>query len=142
MFLVLSSCSHQDVVDNRQAQIDSLKHQIELLKPGLGEFMIQFEYHHDRLGNAIRKQDFARAAYEIDELKETAERIQALQITNDKLQKPFPIFFEKYLKSPFDVLASAAEKKDNVTLQNNFIALTNNCNSCHHENNVEPFANP
>jgi len=34
------------------------------------------------------------------------------------------------------VLADAAAKKDDASLKTNFISLTNNCNSCHHENNM------
>ena len=98
--------------------------------------MIQVRYHHDSLGKAIINKDYERAAYEIDELKETAEKIQLLHITNDKLQKPFAFFYDKYLQLPLQVLAEAASKKDNASLRTNFISLTNNCNSCHHENNM------
>ena len=130
------SCKEETTSDNRQAQIDSLKTIITQLKPGLGEFMLQIRYHHDSLGKAIINKDYERAAYEVDELKETAEKINQLNITNDKLQKPFELFYEKYLQSPLTSLADAAAKKDDVSLKNNFTALTNNCNSCHHENNM------
>lgn len=121
-----------------QATIDSLRTLANALKPGLGEFMIQLKYHHDRLGEAIRANDYERAGYETDEMKETAEKIVQLNITNDKLQQPFPLFYDKYLQSPLAVLAGAAAKKDGTALRANFLALTSNCNSCHHENNM-PF---
>jgi hypothetical protein len=136
MTLTMNSCNQQTVADNKQAEIDSLKTIINQLKPGLGEFMMQVRYHHDSLGKAIAIKDYERAAYEIDELKETAEKIEQLNITNDKLQKPFSIFYEKYLQSPLQSLADAASKKDDVSLKTNFIALTTNCNSCHRENNM------
>jgi cytochrome c556 len=132
------ACRQTPVANNNQLQIDSLKQLLVQLKPGLGEYMTQFEYHHDRLGKAISEKDFERAAYETDELKETAEKIKTLQITNDKLKDAFAVFFEKYLKAPLGNLADAAEKKQDDALRNDFIALTNNCNSCHHENNM-PF---
>jgi hypothetical protein len=118
------------------AVIDSLKTLVNNLKPGLGECMIQLKYHHDRLGEAITARDYERAAYEVDEMKETTEKIIQLNITNDKLQKPFALFYEKYLQSPLGTLADAAAKKDGATLHVNFISLTGNCNSCHHENNM------
>lgn len=121
-----------------QATIDSLRTMVNALKPGLGEFMLQLKYHHDALGEAIRAKDYERAAYETDEMKETAEKIVQLNITNDKLQQPFPLFYDKYLQSPLAVLAQAAAKKDGAALSANFLALTSNCNSCHHENNM-PF---
>ncbi len=131
-----NSCNQQSATDNKQAEIDSLKNITSKLKPGLGEFMLQIKYHHDSLGKAIAIKDYERTAYEIDEIKETAERIEQLNITNDKLQKPFAIFYEKYLQSPLQTLADAASKKDDAALKTNFISLTNNCNSCHHENNM------
>ena len=136
LLIALAGCSPQPVPDNSQARIDSLNKIITQLKPGLGEFMLQIKYHHDSLGKAINNKDYDRAAYEVDELKETTEKIQQLNITNDKLQRPFAIFYDKYLSSPLQVLAEAAAKKDDASLRTNFISLTNNCNSCHHENNM------
>jgi hypothetical protein len=136
ILIVLAISCQQQPVDNRQAAIDSLTNMINHLKPGLGEFMLQVKYHHDELGKAITNKDYERAAYEIDELRETTDKIRLLNITNDKLQKPFAFFYEKYLESPLNILAEAVSKKDDATLKTNFIGLTNNCNSCHHENNM------
>jgi hypothetical protein len=130
------SCQQQNPVDNKQASIDSLKNMVILLKPGLGEFMLQIKYHHDELGKAITNKDYERAAYEIDEIKETTERIKQLHITNDKLQNAFSFFYEKYLAAPLNILAEASSKKDDATLKTNFVGLTNNCNGCHRENNM------
>src|SRR4029077_8008073 len=85
---IIASCQQQPLADNKQASIDSLKNIINQIKPGLGEFMMQIKYHHDELSKAITAKSYDRAAYEIDELKETAEKIQQLHITNDKLQHP------------------------------------------------------
>ena len=136
LVMKITSCNTQPPINNSQAAIDSLNKVISQLKPGLGEFMLQIKYHHDSLGKAIINKDYDRAAYEVDELKETTEKIQQLNITNDKLQKRFAIFYEKYLQTPLNVLSDAAAKKDDASLKTNFISLTNNCNSCHHENNM------
>ncbi len=134
--ITVTGCTTPPPANNEQAAIDSLHKIISQLKPGLGELMLQIKYHHDSLGYAINNKDYDRSAYEVDELKETTEKIQQLNITNDKLQKPFTIFYEKYLQTPLNVLAAAAAKKDDGSLKTNFISLTNNCNSCHHENNM------
>lgn len=137
-FLVatINSCRQQAPLNNNQETIDSLKMLIAQLRPGLGEFMMQFEYHHDRLAKSILDKNYERAAYETDELRETAERINQLHISNDKLQQPFIFFYDKYLKSVLESLSNAAEKKDEATLNTNIVALTSNCNSCHHENKM------
>ncbi|PWT74056.1 MAG: hypothetical protein C5B59_11905 [Bacteroidetes bacterium] len=134
--LLIGACQTQSPSNSQQQEIDSLKSVINQLKPGLGEVMTQFEYHHDRLSGAIGQHDFERASYEVDEIKEAAEKIMQLHITNDKLQQPFSFFFEKYLKNSLDILADNATKKDTAALRSNFVALTNNCNGCHHENNM------
>lgn len=136
ILIVLAISCQQQPVDNKQSAIDSLTNAINHLKPGLGEFMLQIKYHHDELGKAITNKDYKRASYEIDEMKETTDKIKQLNITNDKLQKPFAFFYEKYLESPLNILADAASKKDDATLKTNFTGLTSNCNSCHHENNM------
>jgi|SRR5579862_60804 len=135
--LVLIQACHQEPVPSvSQATVDSLRAVIQQLKPGLGEFMLQLKYHHDALGAAIAVKDFDRAGYEVDEMNETAEKIKQLNITNDKLQKPFAIFYDKYLQNPLGILAKAAQAKDAASLKTNFAGLTANCNSCHHENNM------
>jgi hypothetical protein len=136
LFTIINSCQQKIPPDNKQEAIDSLKTIINQLKPGLGEFMMQFEYHHDRLAKSIREKNFERAAYETDELKETAEKLIQLHVMNDKLQQPFIFFYDKYLKSVLEILSNAAAKKDEAALNSNVVALTNNCNSCHHENNM------
>ncbi|HSZ86034.1 MAG TPA: hypothetical protein VK787_08375 [Puia sp.] len=136
ILIVLAISCQQQPVENKQAAIDSLTNMINHLKPGLGEFMLQIKYHHDELGKAITTKDYERAAYEIDEMKETTDKIKQLNITNDKLQKPFAFFYEKYLESPLNILSDAASKKDDATLKTNFTGLTSNCNGCHRENNM------
>jgi len=98
--------------------------------------MIQLKYHHDELIKAIAGKDFERAAYEIDEMKEVTEKAKLLNITNDKLKGLFAQFYDKYLDGPLNSLANAAAKKDNIGLHTNMVSLTNNCNSCHRENNM------
>jgi len=136
MLVCAMNCTQTKGPDNQQATIDSLQRLVDLLKPGLGEFMMQFEYHHNKLAKTIAEKKYDQSAYEVDEIKEVAEKIEKLQVTNDKLTGAFSGFYEKYLKSPLDVLADAAAKKDDQALHINYIALTNNCNSCHHENNM------
>lgn len=134
--LIMGACQTSGPSNQQQQEIDSLKLLINQLKPGLGEFMTEFEYHHDRLSRALAQKDFERASYEVDEIRETSEKILQLHITNDKLRQPFSFFYDKYLKNPLDILAQSATQKDTSALKSNFIALTNNCNSCHHENNM------
>ena len=135
LFFLQFGCGQQAATENQHA-IDSLKIRLEQLKPGLGEFMTEIKYHHDELGKSISNKDFERSAYEVDEIKEITDKVKQLRITNDKLTRPFPEFYDAYLKAPLAALADAAAKKDEAALRINFVSLTNNCNSCHQANNM------
>jgi hypothetical protein len=140
IFLVFAfACSQNSKqMSSSQLSADSLLTLVNQLKPGLGEFMMQVEYHHDRMALAITHKDYNRVSYEADELLEVFEKMEQLQITNDKLKEPVAVFVEKYIRNPLAAIRDAATKKEDGNLQTNMTALTNNCNSCHHENNM-PF---
>ena len=92
ILIITTSCNPQPVPDNTRAAIDSLNKIINQLNPGLGEFMLQIKYHHDSLGKAILEKDYERAAYEVDELKETTEKIEQLNIRMIKCKSLLPFF--------------------------------------------------
>jgi len=131
------ACSQVESSATQQAELDSLKQTVELLKPGLGEFMVQLEFHEERLAKGISEKNFERAAFEIDEINEVAEKVEELKISNDKLKASFSKFYKKYLNSPLDSLKASAGRKDITALQNHLITLVTNCNSCHKENGMD-----
>jgi hypothetical protein len=131
-----SACSHLETSSNQQSAIDSLNRIVELLKPGLGEFMVQLEFHEERMAKGIQEKNFERAAFEIDELNEVAEKVEQLRITNDKLKGSFGEFYKKYLNVPLDSLKASADRKDAQAMQNHLITLVTNCNNCHKENSM------
>jgi hypothetical protein len=134
--LALSISCQQAENKDKQARIDSLVDLVNQLKPGLGEFMIQMEYHHGKLASSLAEKNYEKAAFEVGEMQELAQKIEGLRITNDKLKEPFPVLFDKYLRTPLEFLVTAAAKKDDLALKANYEALTNNCNGCHRENNM------
>lgn len=135
--IALSIACYQPVqkVDSLRA-IDSLGNIIQLLKPGLGEFMVQLEFHEERLSKSIMDKNYERAGFEIDEISEVAEKVQQLHISNDKLKQPFSEFYKKYLNSPLSNLKGAADKKNDPALRSGLVSLVNNCNNCHQENSM------
>src|SRR5580658_9036030 len=98
LLILVTDCQNQHPVDESRPAIDSLSNLVNLLKPGLGEFMIQIKYHHDELGKAITAKDFERVAYEVDEINEITDKLKQSLITNEKLRKPFSFFYDKYLE--------------------------------------------
>jgi hypothetical protein len=137
LIATLAIACHQSLQrDDSRQTIDSLGNLIQLLKPGLGEFMVQLEFHEERLSKSIMDKNYERAGFEIDEIAEVAEKVEQLRISNDKLKQPFSEFYHKYLNSPLNDLKGAAEKKDDAALKSGLVSLVNNCNSCHQENSM------
>ncbi len=138
-FLIISfliACQHTAQSEEQKQAIDSLGNIIQLLKPGLGEFMVQLEFHEERLSKSITDKNYERAGFEIDEISEVAQKVEQLHITNEKLKQSFNEFYKKYLNSPLNELKGASERKDDAALKSGLISLVNNCNSCHQENSM------
>jgi len=77
LFLGLLSCS-QSKNDTAllQKQIDSLQHKLDnVYKPGLGEFMLGIQTHHDKLWFAGQYKNWELATFELDEINETLQNI-------------------------------------------------------------------
>lgn len=117
-------------------QIDSLKNQIQLLTPGLGEYMLQVKYHHDALGEALRNYDTARAWYECGELEETFQDAIRLNVSNEKLRQPLDTLVSHLI---FPVIDSLDRDFMNHNLEKatvHYDLLTEHCNTCHEANNM------
>ena len=84
LFLILFFVNCQ----NKQQQ-----DKIDDITPGLGEYMAIVEYHHNNLSKAIKKQNYQRADYELDELMEVFKTTQKLHNNHEKLKQPLEKLF-------------------------------------------------
>jgi len=135
--LCLLSCNQQqeDSQKSLQAKIDSLQMTIDhAYKPGLGEFMTSIQVHHEKLWFAGINENWKLADFEIKEIEEDLGDITTY--CNDRPE----VHFLPMIDLPLDSLDKAIQQKNSVSFKNNFILLTNTCNSCHqatkHEFNV------
>jgi len=144
--LLLSCTDQQQNVKTLQSQIDSLQQQLEKsYKPGFGEFMSSIQVHHEKLWFAGINKNWKLADFEINEIKESLEDIEAY-CTDRPERKSMSM-----IDLPVDSIGMAIQQKNDVQFKNSFITLTNTCNNCHkatdHEFNVikipdsPPFSN-
>ena len=127
LLCILISCNQHNNPDSQvQSEIDSLQRQLDRsYKPGLGEFMAGIQLHHAKLWFAGQNQNWPLADFEIHEIQE------ALDDINEFCKDRPEIKSIGMLKPPIDSMKEAIGHKDLQLFKNNFLVLTNTCNTCH-----------
>jgi len=127
VLMLFCSCNNSSN-DNSQLQkrIDSLSAALnKSYKPGFGEFMSSIQIHHEKLWFAGINENWKLAEFEIGEIKENIEGIEAY-CTNRSETKSIPM-----IKPVLDSISQSIAQNNSQTFKSNFILLTNTCNSCH-----------
>ena len=98
--------------------------------PGLGDLMTAFvQPRHIKLGLAGVAQNWAYAAYELGELRETFEDVSKLVPKHGNLDIPPAI--AATVGQPMDAVDAAIKAKDQAAFTKAYADLTTACNACH-----------
>ena len=106
-------------------------------KPGLGEFMMQLQYHQEQMGLAIKDSNYARVDYETAEMDEVAELIKQYHNKHEKLIVPFTKQYAMYVEAPLAAIKKQSVERNMQQLKNNYTMMISSCNSCHAANKME-----
>ena len=98
-------------------------------EPGLGEFMMATQLRHAKLWFAGKNNNWALAAYEVDEIKEGLEDAAKYHASNDGV--PVAELIKALIDPRLEQLEKAIEGKSSTQFAAAFDELTNGCNSCH-----------
>lgn len=119
--------------------------------PGLGEIMAATATRHSKLWFAGQAQNWALAAYELDELHEGFDDAAKFHPTHKQISTPIPQLIAATMDRPLAKLDAAIKKQDIVAFTKHFDELTEGCNGCHKTSEFEfnivtrpmfnPFAN-
>ena len=101
----------------------------EPYEPGLGEFMTATQLRHAKLWFAGKNNNWALAAYEIDEIKEGFEDAARLHATFDGV--PVAEMIKTIIDPRIEGLERAIKAKNGPQFIAAFDELTDGCNSCH-----------
>jgi hypothetical protein len=101
----------------------------ESYEPGLGEFMTATQLRHAKLWFAGKNNNWALAAYEIDEIKEGLEDAAKYHANNDGV--PVAELIKTIIDPRLEQPEKAIEGKSSTQFAAAFDELTNGCNSCH-----------
>jgi hypothetical protein len=98
--------------------------------PGLGELMTAFvQPRHIKLGLAGAAGNWAYAAYELGELRETFDDVGKLILKHGNLDIPQAI--AATVTQPMDALDAAIKAKNEAAFTKAYADLTASCNACH-----------
>lgn len=103
--------------------------------PGLGEFMSATQMRHSKLWFAGQAQNWALAAYEIDEIKEGFDDIIKYHPIHEGTPIPIKEILPKLTAGPLARLQSAVAAKKPAEFVAAFKLLTAACNDCHQAEN-------
>ena len=98
-------------------------------EPGLGEFMMATQLRHAKLWFAGKNNNWALAAYEVDEIKEGLEDAAKYHANNDGV--PVAELIKTMIDPRIARLEKAVGAKNNTQFVAAFDELTNGCNACH-----------
>jgi hypothetical protein len=127
-FSLMVGCEQSgDKNADMQARIDSLQNSLNsAYKPGTGAIMNTIvQPHHLKLWFAGQHKNWALAEYERQELMGGFEKIQKLHKDKPEATAVAMIF------PAMDAVEKAIREKDANAFKNNFVVLTNTCNTCH-----------
>jgi hypothetical protein len=103
--------------------------------PGLGELMSLQQMRHDKLWRAGREQNWALAAYELDELGEGFDDVVKYHPTHKDSPLALKDVVPKIMGQPLQLARAAIDAKDPHAFAEAYDRLTEGCNSCHQATN-------
>lgn len=122
---LFSACTNRH--HEQQHGLDQHAHYV----PGLGQIMAQSAMRHAKLWFAGQAQNWALAAYEVDELKEGFEDAGKYHPTHKHITQAIPDLIGKTMDQPLTKLEQSIQDKNLQVFNENYDNLTAACNACH-----------
>ena len=126
LLFILSANYCNPVIENESVNIKDLD-----------ENMIDIRVYHENLGGDLKTGDIDGAKWLLTGMDSILLIVSDKFTTHRKLDKPFNYFYEKNLKAPINNLKSALDKNDLPKARAAYILLTDNCNDCHINHDID-----
>ena len=105
---------------------DSLKKEIQVIKPGLGDLMLEIQVHHNKLWFAGKQENWPLAQFEHDEIMEILTQAQKIETERAEVK-----LFKVMIFPQLDSVQKSITQKNADHFTTTFTNLTNACNNCH-----------
>ncbi|RMF52256.1 MAG: hypothetical protein D6750_02495 [Bacteroidetes bacterium] len=112
-----------------QTEVKKLEHLLDERPVELATFMASYERFLTKLHAAGQAQNWALAAFYYEELEETAEQLEKLDLTDDGV--PVSRMMRPNLLEPLELVEKAIQAQDKRAFQESLRSLVGHCNSCH-----------
>lgn len=127
-FFVIA-CNQSGSNQQLKAKVDSLQARLnDAYKPGLGEFMMGIQEHHAKLWFAGINKNWQLADFEVHEIGETLDDVKKYCTDRPEI-KSLGI-----IDPAVNAIKTAISKQDLDRFKAGFTDLTNDCNTCHKDN--------
>lgn len=125
-FMISCSSKYENKIQELQNQ---LQNQQELLKntykPGFGDLMGGLQNHHNKLWFAGTNENWELADFALHEIEEIVEDIKMLHANREETQSIFII------EPALEAMDEAVDNQNLSQFKEEYINLTNACNTCH-----------
>lgn len=103
----------------------------------LDDNMLDLMMYHDNLGQYLREGKQDEASWLLEGMDSCLKVISAGFPTHRKLRAPFEKYYQKELEMPIKGIRAALTKKDFPAAISAYQVLTNNCNGCHADHDID-----
>ncbi|GIV22787.1 MAG: hypothetical protein N3A68_08190 [Bacteroidia bacterium] len=111
------------------AEVERLSHLVSERPVELSTFMTTYERFLTKLSLAGQAQNWPLAEFYHEELEETAEQLEKLNLTDDGI--PVSTMMRPNLIEPLEAVKKAIEEKNPTAFDQSFKAVVQSCNNCH-----------
>jgi hypothetical protein len=105
---------------------DSLEKQMQSLKPGLGDLMLEIQVHHNKLWFAGKAENWPLAQFEHDEIMEILTQAETIEKERSEVK-----LFKSMIYPQLDSIQLFIKQKNADRFDSAFRNLTQACNNCH-----------
>jgi hypothetical protein len=105
---------------------DSLEKEIQSIKPGLGDLMLEIQVHHDKLYFAGMAANWPLAQFEHDEIMEILKQAETIEKERSEVK-----LFKLMIYPQIDSIELSIKQRNEDHFANYYTNLTDACNNCH-----------
>lgn len=99
--------------------------------------MIDLRMYHELMGDELRVGDMRDARWFLTGMDSILQIVSDKFETHRKLDEPFRASYERNLKPALETLEDKLEKNDLPASKDAYILLTQKCNGCHKDNDID-----
>jgi hypothetical protein len=116
----------QSEINYLNTKNDSLQKEIQSIKPGLGDLMLEIQVHHNKLWFAGNEGNWPLAQFEHNEIMEIITQAESIEKERSEVK-----LFRVMIFPQLDSIQLYIRQKNGDKFDSAFINLTNACNNCH-----------